>query len=442
MFRKKDFLLIYEYKNRELDNLCLLRAELERRGYSVDIICRFDLYSQLLWLFRPQPKVVGCVAAYSTASLFTQVYRFVGKVNKIINFRWEQIFADMHFEKFTPTGKASEVAHLCWGRKPYEQLLSRGIKHCEIVGALQMDYINEPINKIYYSTDEIKEQFNIPAEKKVLLYISSFAYSTMSSTELSRSEKWFGISLTETRESEKKSFNTTIDYLSKLLKEDPDLYVIYRPHPAEDATVIRNRALSDRFKIISDYSIKQWILTSDYIVTWISTSICEVYFANKKAVILRPFPVSEISEPIIYKNCQSVSTYEQFREALYITQKFPLDSNLIEEYYSSPKETHAYKRTADYFEKILKDKSYSFCDDTNYNVRRFHNLISVIVLLAIVRFNFLSSIMNLKLFRKLHNSYNEYQQYFFNNYASKEEIIMLVTKLKNLIERSEANEHC
>ena len=36
--RKYDFLFLYEVKNRELESLCLLKYELERRGYSVAIV--------------------------------------------------------------------------------------------------------------------------------------------------------------------------------------------------------------------------------------------------------------------------------------------------------------------------------------------------------------------------------------------------------------------
>ena len=32
-----DFLIIYEHKVRELENMCLIKYELERRGYTVEI---------------------------------------------------------------------------------------------------------------------------------------------------------------------------------------------------------------------------------------------------------------------------------------------------------------------------------------------------------------------------------------------------------------------
>ena len=39
-----DVLLTYETRNREIENLCLLKVELEKRGYSVKIRMQYDTF--------------------------------------------------------------------------------------------------------------------------------------------------------------------------------------------------------------------------------------------------------------------------------------------------------------------------------------------------------------------------------------------------------------
>lgn len=431
--KKNDFLLIYEHKNRELDNLCLLRAELECRGYNVDILCRFDVLKQLKTLIAPKPKVVGCVAAYRTVSNFVQVYRFTGKVKKIINFRWEQVFADVHVEKFIPSGEARDVAHLCWGQSAYNQLKSAGISKLAITGPLQMDFLIPPMNSIYLSQDDIKAKYGIPKEGKVLLYISSFAYATMTDTELEYNEKWLGQSLDEAVKSEKKSFDYTINCLKKLTEDDPTMYVIYRPHPAENSEVIKGLDTPERFIINSDYSVKQWIFAADYIVTWISTSLCEVYYAHKKAVILRPYPVNPISDPVVYKNCRSVSSYEELKHELFSDVPFPLDEKLINDYYNVIEDKPAYIRTADFFVEVLNNDAYNINDKRRYVYRIIKNALCDICILFMSKNKYLAKLVNYWPFNTMKTAFNEHMHFSPTNIVSDKEIENRVCEFKNII---------
>lgn len=430
--KKTDYLLIYEHKNRELDNLCLLRAELERRGYKVDIFCRFDYLKKIKILLSPKPRVVGCIAAYRTSSLFAQVYRYTGVVKKIINFRWEQVFSESDIENHVPSGDAKQVAHLCWGNLPYQQLKEAGINKISVTGPLQMDFLLPPMNKIYYSQEEIKNQYNIPQQSKLVLYISSFAFATMSQTELEYNEKWYGQSLSSLVESEKKTFNYTIECLMKLLEEDPSLYILYRPHPAEDSSVIKKMIKNERFIINSDYSVKQWILAADHIITWISTAICEVYYAHKNAVILRPYPIHEISDPVVFKNCHYAKDYNDLKNQLYSEKEFPLDENLIKGYYDVDESKPSYVRTADFYEEVLKNDSYNFDNKQTYGFRIFKNAITDLLTYIISNSKILSRLINLWPLSAMKTALNEYKHYS-PNIVSDEDIINKVEKYKSII---------
>lgn len=434
--KKIDYLLIYEHKNRELDNLCLLRAELERRGYGVDIFCRFDYQKKIKLLLSPKPRVVGCIAAYRTSSLFAQVYRYTGVVKKIINFRWEQVFSESDIENHVPSGDAKQVAHLCWGNLPYQQLKGAGITKISVTGPLQMDFLLPPMNKIYYTQEEIKNQYNIPQQSKLVLYISSFAFATMSQTEVAYHEKWYGQSLSSLVESEKKTFQYTIECLMKLLNEDPSIYILYRPHPAEDSSVIRTMINDERFVINFDYSVKQWILAADHIITWISTAICEVYFAHKNAVILRPFPIHEISDPVVFKGCRYAKDYDELKKQLFNETVFPLDENLIKGYYDVNENKPSYIRTADFYEKVLKNDSYNFDNKKSYRVRILKNAIVDTIIFLLGKSNFTTRLVNIWPLSKMKTALKEYKHYS-PNIVSDKEIKNKVEKYKSIISAAE-----
>lgn len=64
-----DFLFIYEHKVRELENLCLLKYELDRRGYRTKIIHIEN--AEALKAMRPiyHTRVVVTMACYQNSSI-------------------------------------------------------------------------------------------------------------------------------------------------------------------------------------------------------------------------------------------------------------------------------------------------------------------------------------------------------------------------------------
>ena len=122
-----DFAFVYELKNRELDTVCLIAAELERRGYSCCIINTWDrvIYKRE----KVSAKVVFAHAIYRKESL-EFISQYVINYDKCINLQWEQIFTE-NITKYDFTGmydksgKASDirdVIHLSWGKYTYTML--------------------------------------------------------------------------------------------------------------------------------------------------------------------------------------------------------------------------------------------------------------------------------------------------------------------------------
>ena len=71
------------------------------------------------------------------------------------------------------------------------------------------------------------------------------------------------------------------------------------------------RDYPNNFKVISELNIKQWILVSDIVTTWFSTSAGEVYATEKPLVVIRPLPFPHEYDVPFYYDAHCVSIYEE-----------------------------------------------------------------------------------------------------------------------------------
>ena len=91
---KLDFLFIYEHKVRELENLCLMKYELDRRGYKTKILYVED--EEALKAVKPfyYAKVAVLMACYGNHTLEWQTKDCV-RFDKVIDLQWENIVYPM-----------------------------------------------------------------------------------------------------------------------------------------------------------------------------------------------------------------------------------------------------------------------------------------------------------------------------------------------------------
>ena len=121
-----DYLFVYEVKNRELENVLLLKAELEYRGYSVAIV---ESWSQRFHLTPPiNARVIVSFALYSTYTV-EYMASFAKKCDKIVNLQWEQVLTNGDANKHHicdnnsvgVTGLARNGCHISWGENNYNR---------------------------------------------------------------------------------------------------------------------------------------------------------------------------------------------------------------------------------------------------------------------------------------------------------------------------------
>lgn len=384
-----DFLFIYEHKVRELENLCLAKYELDRRGYKTKIIYIDDAANSLAVKPIYHAKVVCMMACYNNHTLQWHVKDFV-KFDKIIDLQWENIVypkdesREGAFKNYTEIGK--DVARVSWGKQNVKRLLDAAHmdpKKVKLVGHMGMDFLREPLCKYYLSRNELFAKYQIPQEKKVILFASPYFGDSLDDAYIKDMCMRFGENWIDYYKFMCDSQRIVLGWLEKICKENPDYYVIFRPHPGHPSKMARQiESQYDNFRIISGESVKQWIVTCDKIYTGNSSVIVEAFFAQKMCQLLFPLPVTEGFELKLISDSRKITSYEEFSASVFAAEEvFPTPNESIEEIYLIDWETPNYIKFCDMAEEVLKDDYYRL---TREQLSSYHNYDAVTRLIKAV----------------------------------------------------------
>ncbi len=364
-----DFLFVYELEQRELENITLLGAELENRGYRVAYEKYDFLYPRKLRKkYINNVKVVIVHSMYNEKVLYNLVYQAFGFVKKIINLQWEQVGTIKDENSTTahryPKQSAKTVPHVCWGPKMQEILIRCGMdkERAPVLGPLHMDFLRKEFDGYYMSREALFKEFGIPTDKKVLLFLSSFSYTSLTEKQLDNLrrilnkdsvEAFHKISVDSQRE--------ILEWIERYLNENPDEIFIYRPHPAEAGNKLLREyeQRNSRLFVIGKYSVKQWIKTADVIFNWFSTSMAEVYFDGKDGFVLRPVEMVKEKDVAIMRDCRFITTYEDFVSAAHGCNDLVVSADALKSYYDVT-DTPAFVRCADFFEEVITTDKYDY----------------------------------------------------------------------------------
>lgn len=372
MLRRKleelDFLFIYEHKVRELENLCLLKYELDRRGYRTKIMHIEDEVA--LKAMRPiyYAKVVVMMACYRDTTIEWHTKNFV-KFDKIIDLQWENIVfprdeKDENAYK-NYSGVAKDVVRVSWGEMNKKRMLrvaKMDPRKVKLVGHVGMDFLREELRGYYLSKEEVVRRYGISVDKKIFLFVSPYFSDTLSEEFLSEmcwrfGEGWRGYYQDCMIPSKKIIF----EWMSRICEQRDDVVFIYRPHPGEESPWAEElQKKYPNFKVIGDLSVKQWILISEKIYTGNSSTFVEAFFGKKMCYLLFPIKVPEDYELAFLKDADKISTYQVFEETTYTDERpFPVSEALIDEVYTIDWKKPSYIKFADMAEEVICDSYYN-----------------------------------------------------------------------------------
>ena len=434
--KKVDVLFLYETRVRELENICLIKSELEKRGISVAVLNTWNN----LGIKRPpyKAKVVVSHGMYHDG-IYLFVKDFCGDVPKVVNMQCEQIgeiaYENKPESRYVLKGIAKQCMHICWGNRTYRRLRDiAGIdeKFLSLTGQVALDFCKKEFKGYYMSKEEIVNQYSIPENKDINLFISSFGYVNIPERLVEKDEK--------TRkfiEFSVNSFNGIISWFEAFLSDHDDQVIVYRPHPAE-ADNERLRSLEQkyggRFKVISELSVKQWISIADRVYSWYSTSTAEAYMLGTPVSILRPVEIPGKLEISLFENARFITSYNEFLDTFIANSASSIDKEVFEDIYFTDG-CFAYIRVADTIEKVLKDDSFLIKNpptlpEPGFKQKAKQNLSNAMSGLAQI---LPSSFTMLDRFRRT-NEVDEYTiERQHNNFASEEDIAKIQKKIENVM---------
>lgn len=391
-----DFLLLYEHTVREYESLLLLKLELQRRGYTAEIRQLLDR-KKLKYFTWKKPKVLVASCMYDNEGINSHVYNNIGRCDKVVNLHWEQMLSDTQEEGewFNFAGNAKKCVQTCWGETTRKRLIAHGVpeNNCPVTGAVMMDFLTPQFQGYYADKRALCKKHGLDADKRLLVYISSFGYASMDETEVAELSKMAGEDFTGFARTNRESMKITLEWFDRYLSSHSDVELVYRRHPSEwnSPPLLALAKKHPHFHVIFDGSVKQWIIAADAIGIWMSTAIAEVYFAKKSCAVLRPQPIEHEFDPVIYKNSRCITNYDGFLSAMDTpaSLSFPVPKEDIEGYFDQTGRP-AYLRMADLLEEVLKnpprDRPFSQGYTPHFNWLKFFALIGVHMLHA-VRFN-------------------------------------------------------
>ena len=363
-----DFLFIYEHKVRELENLCLMKYELDRRGYKSKIMHIED--AEALKAMRPiyHAKVVVMMACYENSTIEWHTKNFV-KFDKIIDLQWENIVFPMdeknsHAYK-NYSGVAKDVVRVSWGemnRKRMLDVAKMDPKKVKLIGHVGMDFLRDELKGYYRSKEDVLNEYRIPVDKKVFLFISPYFSDQLDKDYLEDLCRRFGEGWRYYyKECMLPSKKIILEWIGRICEERDDIVFVYRPHPgeeSEEAKELENRY--HNFRMIRTLSVKQWILISDKIYTGNSSTFVEAFFAKKMCYFLFPVPVPEDYELAILKDADKICDYEDFRKSTLDddSRSFPVKEQLIDQVYTIDWAKPSYVKFADMAEEVIHNPYY------------------------------------------------------------------------------------
>ena len=359
-----DFLILYEHVTREYESLLLLKAELRRRGYTAEIRQLLDRKRLKYFTFQ-KPRVLVSSCMYDDEAINSHVYNNVGRCGRVVNLHWEQILSDTQEAApwFNFNGNAKKCVQSCWGEKTRQRLLAHGVpeQNCPVTGAVMMDFLRPEFAGYFKDKAALCREHGLDPDKRLMLYISSFGYASMSEEEVRELSEMSGEDFTAFARTNRISMAETLDWFDRYLGAHPEVQLVYRRHPSEWNSPALDALAHKRpnFHVIFADSVKQWIVAADDIYLWMSTAIAEVYFAGKSCRILRPVPIEHEYDPVIYRNAACLTDCAAFSAAADAWQTwsetpFPIAREVIEGYFDSGAEP-AYLRMADLLEQVWKE---------------------------------------------------------------------------------------
>ncbi len=290
MKRDVDILILIEHINRELDTALLLKILLSAKGYSVQISSiPFDLWETVATV-RPRFLIVPW--GNLSLSKFRRYSLQEREGLRILNLHQEQVAVESYLESVkAPRGKSLDTFHLVWGERYEKILLARGVPKEFILrtGNPRLDLLRPEMASFNPDRQRLASIYGLNPGSRWILVAGNFSLVSASNTHIRkmirRGRKDFASHVERVRS----LYTKTLGWMERLAGEMSDLEIIYRPHPSERITPGLKEICTriPGIKVIKERPLGDWILQSDTVFVWSSTSSVDALVADKPVFAIR-----------------------------------------------------------------------------------------------------------------------------------------------------------
>lgn len=299
---KVDIVILYEKALRELEVATFLKFYFEKKHFKKVVILQQNYDNLYIWKYSP--KIVLIPFCYQNRS--HNIYFLKWRDATFINLAWEQLLYKGNLNAKTPKGELalSHVYHHSWSRNNTQRLINNGVKP-ELIfenGNLSLDLYLPDYKPFYLSKNELADEFKLDAGKKWILFNENFNWAFYENSMIQQMifDGQDAKEITEMVEYNNEAFKKCLEWLILFLNKNPDFILIFRPRPMTSINQIKNKILEfnlstpPNFIFNKAHSVRNWILSSDIVVSTYSTTLLEATIAGKPAFMLEPIPIPTV----------------------------------------------------------------------------------------------------------------------------------------------------
>jgi len=322
MFKKIDVIFFVEHKDRELDSYKGVAKILKERYNISSLIISNFFHSYLLWIYRPK-LIVWNNLTDNEGWPNGFIWNLYKDDLVYISHRWEQLLSPVNFKFKAPKHpfEKEKVKLFVWNENFKEYLISNGVKkeNIFVVGNIANNLLFNMKDKKEEFREIFSKKFNLNKTKKWIFLPMNYNWAFFTEEMVKRriqngyDEKiaW------EYREYARKSLKEFIFFVNELSKKNYE--IILRPHPSiteDDYKKVFKEVLGFIPKILinKDYSVREWIISSDIIGSSWSTSVWDAYQIGKKAFYFTPFKRPEWLDTFWMREVENIKNIKEFEE--------------------------------------------------------------------------------------------------------------------------------
>jgi tetratricopeptide (TPR) repeat protein len=296
-----DIIWFIEHESRELNVACAIQDIIYKRyGNFMEILPYYSENPDEI-ICRYYPKVVAVPFCYYIHDSKLHEYIPYWQNSTYFNLAWEELFynAILDFKRPRDTFAKRYIIHHAWGEFYKNYLIKQGVPedHIFVNGHPAYKLYDEPYCSNCVTRADLAGQFGLNVGYKWIFFPENYGWAFYPEDRINHMiEKGLDPKSTSLMHDFcYASLEIVLGWLEKVVANG-SVEVILRPRPATRITDFEQVVdkiipqLPERIHIIKEWSVREWIMASDIIISSYSTTLIEGAIAGRPTYMVEPIP--------------------------------------------------------------------------------------------------------------------------------------------------------